>query len=231
MMTAGKWFRMAAAAAASAIVMVCGVFTADAAASSVDLAKTGSVSVSMKAGGDLNLFKVADIDPDKGDAFVLTETFSGIENASVATETINDQKKLNASSADLAKKMAKYAADKSVKAAVSLKAEEESVLKFSDLTAGLYLITQTNAADGYSVMDPFLISIPGDASSKDPYNVNASPKMELKKESTPPPKDNTPPSGGRLPQTGQLWWPVAVLLVAGVLLLAVGVLRRHSGNN
>ena len=231
MMTAGKWFRMAAAAAASAIVMVCGVFTADAAASSVAPGKTGSVSVSMKAGGDLNLFKVADISSDGGNTFVLTEEFAGMGNASTATQTINDQKKLNASNAELAKSMAKFAADKLVKAAVTLKAEKESVLKFSNLTEGLYLITQTNAADGYSVMDPFLISIPGDASSKDPYNVNASPKMELKKESTPPPKDNTPPSGGRLPQTGQLWWPVAVLLAAGVLLLAVGVLRRHSGNN
>ena len=214
-MTAGKWFRIAAAAAASVIVMVCGVFAADASASSVDPETKGSISVSMKAGGDLNLFKVADVIPDKGYAFELTSEFSGIENAS---------------NAEIAKNMAKYASDKSVKAVATLKASEDSVLKFSDLTAGLYLITQTNAAEGYSVMDPFLISIPGSASSQDPYNVNASPKMELKKESTPPPKDDTPPTGSRLPQTGQLWWPVAVLLAAGVLMLAAGVLRRRSGN-
>ena len=230
MMTAGKWFRIAAAAAASVIVMVCGVFAADASASSVDPETKGSISVSMKAGGDLNLFKVADVIPDKGYAFELTSEFSGIENTSTVKETINDQKKLNASNAEIAKNMAKYASDKSVKAAATLKASEDSVLKFSDLTAGLYLITQTNAAEGYSVMDPFLISIPGSASSQDPYNVNASPKMELKKESTPPPKDDTPPTGSRLPQTGQLWWPVAVLLAAGVLMLAAGVLRRRSGN-
>jgi LPXTG-motif cell wall-anchored protein len=80
-------------------------------------------------------------------------------------------------------------------------------------------------------MDPFLISIPGKETEKDRYNVNASPKMgKIQKETTPPPKDNTPPSGGKLPQTGQLWWPVAVLLAAGVILLGVGVFRRRSGN-
>jgi len=34
----------------------------------------------------------------------------------------------------------------------------------------------------------------------------------------------TPPN--KLPQTGQLWWPVPVLLSAGLLLLLIGVVRR-----
>ena len=229
MMTAGKWFRVAAAAAVSAMVMVCGIFTADASASSVDLDQKGSISVSMKAGGDLNIFKVADVVSDNGYSYELTEEFSGIENASTVTETID--KKLDASNAELAKNLAKFASDKSVKAKTTLKATEDSVLKFSDLEVGLYLITQSTASTGYSIMDPFLISIPGKETEKDRYNVNASPKMgKIQKETTPPPKDNTPPSGGKLPQTGQLWWPVAVLLAAGVILLGVGVFRRRSGN-
>ena len=229
MMTAGKWFRVAAAAAVSAMVMVCGIFTADASASSVDLDQKGSISVSMKAGGDLNIFKVADVVSDNGYSYELTDEFSGIENASTVTETID--KKLDASNAELAKNLAKFASDKSVKAKTTLKATEDSVLKFSDLEVGLYLITQSTASTGYSIMDPFLISIPGKGTEKDRYNVNASPKMgKIQKETTPPPKDNTPPSGGKLPQTGQLWWPVAVLLAAGVILLGVGVFRRRSGN-
>ncbi len=228
-MTAGKWFRVAAAAAVSAMVMVCGIFTADASASSVDLDQKGSISVSMKAGGDLNIFKVADVVSDNGYSYELTDEFSGIENASTVTETID--KKLDASNAELAKNLAKFASDKSVKAKTTLKATEDSVLKFSDLEVGLYLITQSTASTGYSIMDPFLISIPGKETEKDRYNVNASPKMgKIQKETTPPPKDNTPPSGGKLPQTGQLWWPVAVLLAAGVIMLGVGVFRRRSGN-
>lgn len=33
---------------------------------------------------------------------------------------------------------------------------------------------------------------------------------------------------GKLPQTGQLWWPVPVLLCAGLLCLVIGILRRRG---
>lgn len=38
------------------------------------------------------------------------------------------------------------------------------------------------------------------------------------------------PKGGKLPQTGQLWWPVPVLLLAGLVLVIVGLLRRKEDN-
>lgn len=38
----------------------------------------------------------------------------------------------------------------------------------------------------------------------------------------------TQPSGTKLPQTGQLWWPVPVLLVMGILFLLLDVLRRRG---
>ena len=36
-------------------------------------------------------------------------------------------------------------------------------------------------------------------------------------------------SGGRLPQTGQLWWPVPVLAILGMVLILIGWVRRNSG--
>ena len=33
----------------------------------------------------------------------------------------------------------------------------------------------------------------------------------------------TSSNGGKLPQTGQLWWPVPALSAAGLILIAVGV--------
>lgn len=44
------------------------------------------------------------------------------------------------------------------------------------------------------------------------------------------PAPGTPPTGqpsGTLPQTGQLWWPVPLLLVLGVLCVGIGQLRAH----
>ena len=68
---------------------------------------------------------------------------------------------------------------------------------------------------------------------------------------TPPPRSSAPPRGtqpprgteppeeielddpdvpmGDLPQTGQLWWPVPILAIAGLILLLVGLIRRRVG--
>lgn len=34
---------------------------------------------------------------------------------------------------------------------------------------------------------------------------------------------------GDLPQTGQLWWPVPILAIAGLMLMIVGIIRRRTG--
>ena len=41
---------------------------------------------------------------------------------------------------------------------------------------------------------------------------------------TPPPKPDKP----SLPQTGQLWWPVPVLIAAGLLFVVIGLVRRRG---
>ena len=44
------------------------------------------------------------------------------------------------------------------------------------------------------------------------------------------PTDSTPPTPTppKLPQTGQLWWPVPILLILGVALIIVGVAKRRG---
>ncbi len=44
------------------------------------------------------------------------------------------------------------------------------------------------------------------------------------------PENPDTPGQPILPQTGQLWWPVPVLLAAGLLLLCIGLARRRSDN-
>lgn len=43
-----------------------------------------------------------------------------------------------------------------------------------------------------------------------------------------PTNPTTPSKPGKLPQTGQLWWPVPLLLWAGVLCLVIGLIRRRG---
>ena len=46
---------------------------------------------------------------------------------------------------------------------------------------------------------------------------------------TPTPPPDKPPEDPKLPQTGQLWWPVPMLVCAGMLLIIIGLLRRRRG--
>ena len=42
------------------------------------------------------------------------------------------------------------------------------------------------------------------------------------------PKTPEPPKPQKLPQTGQLWWPVPILLVLGVAAWMVGYIKRRT---
>lgn len=101
-------------------------------------------------------------------------------------------------------------------------------LVFSNLPDGTYLLYQQKAAPGFSKIAPFLVTLPAKIGDKIYYQVDASPKIELEKEPTVPeePGDPKEPDGNnpgeKLPQTGQLNWPVPALTIAGLLLFAIG---------
>ena len=47
-------------------------------------------------------------------------------------------------------------------------------------------------------------------------------------------KDNTSSNNGRkdkLPQTGQLWWPVPLMILVGLILCMIGIVRRRGDEN
>lgn len=45
------------------------------------------------------------------------------------------------------------------------------------------------------------------------------------------PDNPTPTQPDKLPQTGQLWWPVPLLIFAGLLFIVIGLLRRRGNTN
>lgn len=53
---------------------------------------------------------------------------------------------------------------------------------------------------------------------------------ETPPEETDPP-ETTKPGGSKLPQTGQLWWPVPLLALAGLILFLLGWIRRKESRD
>lgn len=105
---------------------------------------------------------------------------------------------------------------------------ESGIVRFEHVSPGVYLLVQTKAAPGFACMEPVLVSVP----FKDPktgeytYDVDASVKPAVQREvqSSPSPTPAlTPKPDPGLPNTGQLNWPVPVLIGVGTLLVLLGL--------
>ena len=105
--------------------------------------------------------------------------------------------------------------------------DKEGKAKFENLSLGLYLITQEKAAPGYNKTSPFLVSVPYNDDGEYKHNISINSKTEPEKK--PPEKPHKPgkPSD-KLPQTGQLNWPVPVLAAGGLLQMVVGYLLQRE---
>ena len=194
-----------------------------------DLNRKGSLSITFTVkgepisnGNEVGIYKVADVVEDNGFKFVYNDTFAE------AGEMPED---LDAVNGELALKLEKIAEKK--KAPLykdSQELDSNGNVTFSDLETGLYLIvhtkkTEITLSDKTKVVytiNPFLVSIPQKKDGKLVYDVTSKPKVSPEKKVTPPKK--TPPP--RLPQTGQLWWPVMALGVAGAVFVTFGLVRK-----
>lgn len=218
-----------------ALCMICGmsVFASaeEAAMSAIpDYGRKGSVTVDIistdtgKAipGGKLTLYQVAEAaDQDGNNIFRLTETFkeSGIE-----LEEITES---DSGAEELASRLEAYANSHKL-AGKTVTVDDKGQAVWTDLELGLYLIVNTTAAEGYAPVNTFLISVPRYLDGSYVYDVTASPKMGTADKSaskTPNPKPAV--SGGKLPQTGQLWWPVPVMAIVGIIFVMFGWYRRR----
>lgn len=98
--------------------------------------------------------------------------------------------------------------------------------KFENLLPGVYLVIQReeNATEGYSPLQPFLVSLPQWQEDHYVYDLTLEPKVALEPEPTEPsePSEPTEPTEPDLPQTGQLNWPIPLLCVSGFGLFVLG---------
>lgn len=191
-----------------------------------DLTRKGSITITMKykgtpvSGGSLNLYKVGDVHEDNGNySFVPVKGLEALDYSDIQ-------------SPELAKSAAKAVEEKKIAAVKTVTIGSNGTAEFSDLALGLYLVVQKTAASGYKMTASFLVSVPYLEDGAYVYNVKADPKTDLEREVEPAPteKPSTPSGGGKLPQTGQLWWPVPVLICMGLGCIAVGLIRRREGS-
>lgn len=181
-----------------------------------DPTRKGSITVVMRHGdtivdgGTLMLYQVGAVHEDDGNfSFVPAGDF---EEWGEAFEDIQ--------SPDLAQDLKEYAMSKYL-IGEQKPIDQEGKVLFDGLEQGLYLLVQYKAAEGYCEANPFLVSVPRLESGEYQYDVNASPKVELipaPAEPTTPPTEPDP----SLPQTGQLNWPIPVLVVGGLFLFVMG---------
>lgn len=94
---------------------------------------------------------------------------------------------------------------------------------------GLYLIIGHSIAQGGFIYNtvPSLVMLPSidDETNDWTYDVKVIPKPGVSSDQHEEPNK---PSDSKLPQTGQLWWPVPVMLLTGLLFISIGLIRRKN---
>jgi hypothetical protein len=187
----------------------------------------GSLSLTLKTaagtavpGGSLKLYRVGVLAGD-AQSWRLSGDFAG---SGLSLDRLTGQ-----GDAALAARFAAYA-KKHGASGISLRIDGSGRAAVSRLSLGVYLVTQPVPAKGYRAVSPFLVSIPLRDGDTWQYAVDATPKMRTVAAIKPKPK--TPPKktvkGRKLPQTGQLKWPIPVMAAAGMLLFALGWKLRFS---
>ena len=151
------------------------------------------------SGGSLTLYRVGEIVEDDGNY-----TFKTVDAFADFTGSLEEVQ-----SPALAEELAGYAVDKRSLNIGLIDANGQ--VTFDALEPGLYLLVQNETVEGYLPAAPFLVFLPLLEDRAYVYNVDASPKVEIKTAATaePTPKPTTPDT--KLPQTGQLNWPIPFL--------------------
>ncbi|MCD8129972.1 MAG: hypothetical protein LUE16_01615 [Lachnospiraceae bacterium] len=212
-----------------------------AAAASLDLTQTGSILVTLETGagetawdGTLTVYKIADLKlEDGGMTYVLTDEFQG---SGVDLPDIIDAE----ANAELAETLRTWIAEQKI-CGTEEAIHSDGTAVFEGLALGLYLVDQTTASTGYYAINAFLVSVPSDVDGEWVYDVDAGPKTEtltkipaqvpaedLPVEETPaeePPIEeaNEDQPDEEIIHTGQLNWPIPVLLLVGAVCFFFGV--------
>ena len=184
--------------------------------------KTSGKTLPVSGGNSVGLYKVADVVIDNGFRFVLDPRFESAGELPATSE------ELDSANSELAAKMAKIAAAYDFDIA-PVGMDSGGTVSFSDLKVGLYLVMQAGRGTGDSKFEiaPFLVSIPyHNPDGTWNYDVSAQSKP-ITITWYPPESPDKPVKPRKLPQTGQLWWPVMALGAAGMAFIIAGTAMKR----
>lgn len=212
-----------------AIVCMAALFTATALADgAVDTNRLVSLTVSYQYNGkaipnvEFYVFRVADVGTDG--RFTLAGDFVGFNGNVNGLKSADEWNKQTTA-------LEQYAAANNIKPAYTgVTGSDGKVLfpgKGEAMMPGLYLMTcgETKINNDIYTSQPSLISLPNEENGSWQYDVAVNAKCGQRPVPTVPPVPTPPPE--KLPQTGMLWWPVPVLVLAGLVSLAIGVTVRR----
>lgn len=168
----------------AALVFLCALYLLPHAAfarSMPDLSGSGSITLELScdgqsvSGGEIDVCLVGNITQNNGDfSFSLSDDFSG---SGLSLDIDYD----SASELEtLACALAAFAAGNDI-SGITAEAGSDGRITVSGLCPGLYLVIQTQAAEGYEAFSPFLVSVPMYDKTREAYvyDVDASPKVSL----------------------------------------------------
>lgn len=210
-----KWRRVVAVMCAALCALSFTVNTY--AYSRIDTQKETSLTVSFRAKKTpvsdvkFELYYVADVNETVD--FYLTEEFAGSD--------ANLQGLDAAGWRTATEKLSDYVESKNIVPLTEKKTDTDGKVTFSGLETGLYLVIGESYSTADEIYTPssFLISLPH-LNDMDEWEYDAG--AVVKYTVTP----------AKLPQTGQTWWPV-VLVIPGIILIALGVktmLKKDKNN-
>lgn len=142
----------------------------------VDFSKKGFVSITLKESSEeipvenaeLSIFKIATVTDKNNNLFF--EYIEELKNCQADLTNLENTK--------LTDEILKCIKDKEINSIKEITNEEGNAI-FTDLDLGLYLVMQTNAVNGYSKIDPFLITIPKEQEGIWTYDIEAEPKVDI----------------------------------------------------
>ena len=189
-------------------------------------------------GGEISLYLVAGISDGPEGCYYDTTAGAFAGSAAVRTIPTMSSAELESANAAIAAALERECGTRAI-TPLDRQPIKNSGVKFENLKVGLYLLSQTQASDRQRKITPFLLSVPSEndgstAGSELEYHVTATPKAgyyappPTPTPVPPTPTPTPPPKRTNLPQTGQLWWPVPVMGLLGIGMIACGLVLRRK---